>query len=741
MILNKSPDILQNHHQCLMGRWLFMKTFIVRFVFIFIHVCTLSLLQVLGAEQTLVPHQMLPALLVQPSIPELRSDAVPMPDLASASTLPEPTKKRHRRKRINIPKKGHRRKVAVAPGLDEHAAVPRLMDPPAVNDPTEPAGPTELPALPGPVVPGLDEHSAVPRLMDSPAVDDPTEPAGSTELPALPGPVVPGLDEHAAVPRLMDPPAVNDPTEPAGPTELPELPGPTEAAAVPGPVEPGLPCLAEPAPVPDLTSLPGPMEPAALPVMVSAVQDILTRVTDFKMVSESLSKIVFASFYEFDVPVVKISVSWFSDYSIKVYVHGKQLSHEHPLWEKYPHLFQSVSSICQLLNDLNEFSVCLGNPDEDLLSVYGEGAPTQEASRHDYLALAGDQQYCATIRNIQCDLLIKGRRCKYCQKTRGCLRSKRARKFAQEGACHKFKANVHLTTLEKDNKLRGLAQKQKILKRKVNRLEDKIKTLTEKAHTLIETEGEILSSADSADIAEILNESQKELSSLPADSFQKILFDQQMQYNALKKKSSMRWHPAIIRWCLYIRSKSSKAYDGLRSCLALPSQRTLHDYSSYTESGVGFHPRVLEQLIDEAERKGLYNSEAKQYVGIVQDEVRIKQDPVYNKHTGELVGFIDLNQASNELLRIEERIADTGRGIAKYMLVIMVRGLCSNLQYPLAAFATEGITSGYLFPIVWEAIKFVQIVAELKVIFICCDGASSNRKFFTMHDKDRDKET
>ena len=213
-------------------------------------------------------------------------------------------------------------------------------------------------------------------------------------------------------------------------------------------------------------------------------------------------------------------------------------------------------------------------------------------------------------------------------KTQGCLRAKWAGKFAQEGAYHKFKTNVYLTTLEKYIKLRGLAQKQKILKRKVNRLEDKIKTLTEKLHTLIETEGEILSSADSADIAGILNESQKELSSLPADSFQKIFFDHQMQYTAPKKKSSTRWHPAIIRWCLYIRSKSSKAYDGLRRCLALPSQRTLHDYSSYTESGVGFHHQVLEQLMDEAERKGLYNSEAKQYVGIVQDEVRIKQDLV-----------------------------------------------------------------------------------------------------------------
>ena len=52
-------------------------------------------------------------------------------------------------------------------------------------------------------------------------------------------------------------------------------------------------------------------EPASLPVMVFTVQDLFTRVTDFKLVCESVSKIVFASFYEFDVLVFTFSVSWF----------------------------------------------------------------------------------------------------------------------------------------------------------------------------------------------------------------------------------------------------------------------------------------------------------------------------------------------------------------------------------------------------------------------------------------------
>ena len=37
-----------------------------------------------------------------------------------------------------------------------------------------------------------------------------------------------------------------------------------------------------------------------------------------------------------------------------------------------------------------------------------------------------------------------------------------------------------------------------------------------------------------------------------------------------------------------------------------------------------------------------------------------------------------------------------------------------------------------LYPIVWEAIKRLESLG-LKVLFITCDGASANRKFFKMH--------
>lgn len=165
---------------------------------------------------------------------------------------------------------------------------------------------------------------------------------------------------------------------------------------------------------------------------------------------------------------------------------------------------------------------------------------------------------------------------------------------------------------------------------------------------MIETESENLTHDINTDIAELMKDNKDEIEELPEDSLQRILFEQHLQYNVLRNKASMRWHPAIIRWCLYIRSKSAKEYDGLRSCLALPSQGILYNYSNYTETGTGFQSRVTEQLIATAEKRGLYDEEYRRYVGIIQDEVRIKQDLVYNKHTGELVGYVDLDNISNE---------------------------------------------------------------------------------------------
>ena len=120
------------------------------------------------------------------------------------------------------------------------------------------------------------------------------------------------------------------------------------------------------------------------------------------------------------------------------------------------------------------------------------------------------------------------------------------------------------------------------------------------------------------------------------------------------------------------------------------------------------------------------------YFGLLFDEVKIKADLVYHKHSGELIGFVNLNNTCNELLELEKSFGEN-ESIAKYLLVLMVRGITTNIRYPLAAFATLGITSDFLYPIVWEAISHLEIFVGIHILFICCDGATPNRKFFKLH--------
>ena len=98
----------------------------------------------------------------------------------------------------------------------------------------------------------------------------------------------------------------------------------------------------------------------------------------------------------------------------------------------------------------------------------------------------------------------------------------------------------------------------------------------------------------------------------------------------------MRWHPAMIKWCLYLRYRSSGAYDMLREsgCLHLPSQRTLRDYTHVAGNRIGFSREVDTMLMQTS--KVLTCPEHEKFVSVVFDEVHIRVDLVYNKHNGEL---------------------------------------------------------------------------------------------------------
>ena len=169
----------------------------------------------------------------------------------------------------------------------------------------------------------------------------------------------------------------------------------------------------------------------------------------------------------------------------------------------------------------------------------------------------------------------------------------------------------------------------------------------------------------------------------------------------------MRWHPLMIRWCLYLRHRSSGAYDMLREsgCLKLPSQRTLRDYTHFVEAATGFSTEIDEMVaqaanIDECE---VYQK----HVLLILDEMHIREDLVFNKHSGELVGFVNLGDINQHLVAFEQALSGERQPsppLASTMMVFMVRGLFTKLQFAYAQFPCGSITGDLLFGPLWEAV-------------------------------------
>ena len=139
------------------------------------------------------------------------------------------------------------------------------------------------------------------------------------------------------------------------------------------------------------------------------------------------------------------------------------------------------------------------------------------------------------------------------------------------------------------------------------------------------------------------------------------------------------------------KSRSTKAYETMRQLgfIKLPSSRTLFDYTHFMESKCGISIHIQKHLTAECTTRGMFETSWKNFVGIFFDEIKGKEGLVYNKHTGELVGFLDLDKTANQLLDLNRQ--DDKSKVASQMLVIMMRGVATNIKYPLACYATNGI--------------------------------------------------
>ena len=178
----------------------------------------------------------------------------------------------------------------------------------------------------------------------------------------------------------------------------------------------------------------------------------------------------------------------------------------------------------------------------------------------------------------------------------------------------------------------------------------------------------------------------------------------------------------MIKWCLYLRHQSSKAYETIRqSGIALPSQRTLRDYSNAVKAGAGFSLDVDRQTLEAA--KLSTSPDYHRLVILLVDEMHLKEELIYDKHSGKLVGFVDLGDINNHLTRFEQALSyddnnddPVTQSLAKSMVAFMIRGLFTSFKFTFAQFPCVNLSGEQLFFPFWECVAHLERIG-FKVSF------------------------
>ena len=128
--------------------------------------------------------------------------------------------------------------------------------------------------------------------------------------------------------------------------------------------------------------------------------------------------------------------------------------------------------------------------------------------------------------------------------------------------------------------------------------------------------------------------------------------------------------------------------------MVLPNERTLRDYRNFFKPKPGFNEANVSQLKEQTSQ--LFN--VQRYVILSFDEMKIQSSLVFDKHSDEIIGFVDLDDDNVNIAAFDSRSV-----IASHVLAFMIRGVASDLKYILEYFSTENATSYQLMTLFWKA--------------------------------------
>ena len=436
------------------------------------------------------------------------------------------------------------------------------------------------------------------------------------------------------------------------------------------------------------------------------------------------------------------------DLSWNIQVHGKPVDKTKCCALKsFPEIIKTKLVINGLLQLVDGLNVCAGHPEQQFLDLADSRKGKFQSANQSTVAFTdayfpvrlNGEVYSHTIRTTACELLVHGSKCDTCKQYRSTLCSLHSRKVSQpksDSTAVSSHINFrYLRTSERRKRMTRLKAAVDSKTAEVNRKTKEIERLKSRLRETTERCGIHVGKELENDLTKIMEEKTDEIrQKYPSDSFHHLFWNQQLEALRVRDKRQIRWHPMMIRWCLSLKLISSASYRALRllNLLVLPSERTLRDYTHFVKAKPGFQPEIDEQLCRDAKLDSI--PDFQKYVCLVFDEIKVKEDLVYDKHSADLLGFVRIGDVNEHLSRFEEiKLSATPKPkLATHVLTFMVCGILSDLEFPYASFPCTSLSGDQLYSLVWGCIRRLE-ACGFKVLALTCDGASANRNFLKLH--------
>ena len=130
----------------------------------------------------------------------------------------------------------------------------------------------------------------------------------------------------------------------------------------------------------------------------------------------------------------------------------------------------------------------------------------------------------------------------------------------------------------------------------------------------------------------------------------------------------------------------------------------MRDYKNYFKPKAGIN---LEN-IDTLRNKTSSLSGIQRYMVVVIDQMKIQANLVFDKYSGDLIGFVDLGDLMTNYASLEEEDV-----IATHALAFLVRGMCTDIKHVIAYYFTENVTSYQLMSIFWKVVGTLELSLNL----------------------------